>query len=70
MVYWGSKRVSYNGYYVSFPRMRREFDSLHPHQMENCPHNVWDFWGFDNGCGIMRVISFSYGWVPETAAVN
>ena len=32
MVYWGSKRVSYNGYYVSFPRMRREFDSLHPHQ--------------------------------------
>ncbi len=25
-------RVSYNGYYVSFPRMRREFDSLHPHQ--------------------------------------
>lgn len=30
----------------------------------------WDFWGFDNGCGIMRVISFSYGWVPETAAVN
>lgn len=32
VVYWGSKRVSYNGYYVSFPRMRREFDSLHPHQ--------------------------------------
>lgn len=24
-------RVSYNGYYVSFPRKRREFDSLHPH---------------------------------------
>lgn len=24
--------MSYNGYYVSFPRMRREFDSLHPHQ--------------------------------------
>ena len=24
-------RVSYNGYYVSFPRMRRGFDSLHPH---------------------------------------
>ncbi len=27
-------RVSYNGYYVSFPRMRREFDSLHPHQID------------------------------------
>ena len=25
-------RVSYNGYYISFPRKRREFDSLHPHQ--------------------------------------
>lgn len=26
------KRVSYNGYYVAFPRLRRGFDSLHPHQ--------------------------------------
>ena len=24
-------RVSYNGYYVTFPRLRREFDSPHPH---------------------------------------
>ena len=24
-------RVSYNGYYVSFPRKRRGFDYLHPH---------------------------------------
>lgn len=27
-------RVSYNGYYVSFPRIRRGFDSLHPHQYQ------------------------------------
>lgn len=25
-------RVSYNGDYVAFPRLRRGFDSLHPHQ--------------------------------------
>jgi hypothetical protein len=25
-------RVSYNGYYVAFPRLRRGFDSRHPHQ--------------------------------------
>ena len=25
--------MSYNGYYVSFPRTRREFDSLHLHQL-------------------------------------
>ena len=24
-------RVSHNGYYVTFPRLRREFDSPHPH---------------------------------------
>ena len=24
-------RVSYNGYYVTFPRSRRGFDSLYPH---------------------------------------
>ena len=24
-------RVSYNGYYVTFPRSRRGFDSRHPH---------------------------------------
>ena len=27
-------QVSYNGYYVSFPRTRREFDSLHLHQKD------------------------------------
>ncbi len=26
------KRVSYNGHYVSFPRIKRGFDSLYPHQ--------------------------------------
>ena len=26
-------RVSYNGYYVTFPRLRRGFDSLHPHHV-------------------------------------
>ena len=41
VVYWGSKRVSYNGYYVSFPRMRREFDSLHPHQRLSEVFFVW-----------------------------
>lgn len=25
-------RVSYNGHYVTFPRLRQEFDSPHPHQ--------------------------------------
>jgi hypothetical protein len=28
-----NKRVSYNGYYMSFPRMRRGFDSRHPHHL-------------------------------------
>ena len=28
----GVSRVSYNGYYVSFPRMRPGSDSLYPHQ--------------------------------------
>ena len=27
-------RASYNGYYVTFPRLRRGFDSLHPHHLE------------------------------------
>ena len=27
-------RVSYNGYYVTFPRLKPEFDSLHPHQLQ------------------------------------
>jgi hypothetical protein len=27
------KRVSYNGYYVAFPRLRRGFDSRHPHHV-------------------------------------
>lgn len=27
-------RVSYNGYYMTFPRLKPEFDSLHPHQNE------------------------------------
>ena len=26
-------RVSYNGYYAAFPRLRRGFDSLYPHQI-------------------------------------
>ena len=26
-------RVSYNGYYMAFPRPESEFDSLHPHQL-------------------------------------
>ena len=26
-------RVSYNGYYVTFPRLRQEFDSPYPHQI-------------------------------------
>lgn len=26
-------RVSYNGHYVAFPRLRRGFDSRHPHQI-------------------------------------
>lgn len=26
------RRVSYSGYYVAFPRLRGEFDSLYPHQ--------------------------------------
>lgn len=39
-------RVSYNGYYVSFPRIRREFDSLHPHQQNK-----------DNPKGVIFVLS-------------
>jgi hypothetical protein len=27
-------RVSYNGYYVAFPRLRRGFDSRHPHHFD------------------------------------
>ncbi len=27
------QRVSYNGHYVTFPRLRREFDSLYPHHV-------------------------------------
>lgn len=38
--------MSYNGYYVSFPRTRREFDSLHLHQW-NCFEGVWVI-GFDD----------------------
>ena len=35
-------RVSYNGYYVSFPRIRRESDSLHPHQVnERYPKGIF-----------------------------
>lgn len=30
-----SARVSYNGYYVTFPRLRQEFDSPYPHQRHN-----------------------------------
>ena len=26
-------RVSYNGYYVTFPRLRQEFDSPYPHHL-------------------------------------
>lgn len=28
-------RVSYNGYYVAFPRPRRGFDSRHPHHCDS-----------------------------------
>lgn len=32
-----NRRVSYNGYYVTFPRLRRGFDSLHPQRsLEQC----------------------------------
>ena len=30
-------RASYNGYYVSFPSLRRGFDSLRPHHLYNSP---------------------------------
>lgn len=30
------RRVSYNGYYVTFPRLRQEFDSPYPHHARRC----------------------------------
>jgi hypothetical protein len=33
-------RVSYNGHYVAFPRLRRGFDSLHPHHLANIRYTV------------------------------
>ncbi len=35
-------RASYNGYYVSFPSLRRGFDSLRPHR----PETLMVMWGF------------------------
>jgi hypothetical protein len=31
------ERVSYNGYYVTFPRLRPGFDSLYPHHYKPRP---------------------------------
>ena len=38
-------RVSYNGYYVSFPRMRLGFDSLYPHQRKDLSASLGLFSG-------------------------
>ena len=42
-------RVSYNGYYMAFPRLEPEFDSLHPHQ-----YGTWV--EIDNGESIDEII--------------
>ena len=33
--------MSYNGDYVTFPRLRREYDSLHPYQFTNDLCLIW-----------------------------
>ena len=37
-------RVSYNGYYVSFPRMRLESDSPYPHHIKMSPSGSILIW--------------------------
>jgi hypothetical protein len=37
------ERVSYSGYYVTFPRLRSGFDSRYPHQASLLPYVYYIF---------------------------